>query len=74
MLGSTVEVLVGQFCRNVLRAKSTFGGGGSAATCSCNGAWTGVDPLAEDQSASVGADDQRGTGLGKEQDISVVWC
>lgn len=40
----------------------------------CNGAWTGMDPPAEDQwiSALVGADDQLETGLGKEQDISVI--
>jgi len=77
--GST---LVGQFCWNVLRAKSTlFFWRGAQQLGDCNGAWTGMDPPAEDQwiSALVGADDQLETGLGKEQDkrdidkVCMVW-
>ena len=59
--GST---LVGQFCWNVLRAKSTlfFWRGAQQLR-----RWTGVDPSAEDQwiSVSVGADDQLGNGAWK---------
>jgi hypothetical protein len=62
---------------------SFFSGGGGRAQQlgDCNGPWICVDPPAEDQwiSASVRADDQLGTWLGKEQGISVVltkfvWC